>query len=344
MINTMQYDVSKLTAQQSYTDLASLQNIKVDGKENQDLALRQVAQQFESMFIQMMLKSMRSANEVFGKDNPLNSSEMKHHQDMYDSQISLSLSTANKIGLADAFYRQMKTSYLSEDANTDKTMPKQNAQDGVDQLSRSSSPVDNTIYQSMLSKMPNIQDVSLNGSLNVTSPNLSAVSQKSIQDDLMIKGVNSPEDFIQMLTPYAKKAAAVIGVDYQVLIAQSALETGWGKHVIKDSYGKQSFNLFNIKADSRWEGKSVNVPTIEYVNGIAEKETASFRRYDSIAESFIDYQKFLTQPRYEKALASTNSSDFINGLQNAGYATDPLYADKIQRIIDTVLPKTNVQN
>jgi flagellar protein FlgJ len=340
MINTMQYDVSKLTAQQSYTDLASLQNIKVDGKENQDLALRQVAQQFESMFIQMMLKSMRSANEVFGKDNPLNSSEMKHHQDMYDSQISLSLSTANKIGLADAFYRQMKTSYNSEEANADKTMPKETSQDGVDQISRNSSPVDNAIYQSMLSKMPNIQDVSINGS----NANLSVASQKSIQDDVMIKGVNSPEDFIQMLTPYAKKAAAVLGVDYQVLIAQSALETGWGKHVIKDSYGKQSFNLFNIKADSRWEGKAVNVPTIEYVNGIAEKETASFRRYDSIAESFIDYQKFLTQPRYEKALASTNSSDFINGLQNAGYATDPLYADKIQRIIDTVLPKTNVQN
>jgi len=336
----MQYDVSKLTAQQSYTDLASLQNIKVDGKENQDLALRQVAQQFESMFIQMMLKSMRSANEVFGKDNPLNSSEMKHHQEMYDSQISLSLSTANKIGLADAFYRQMKTSYNSDEANADKAISQQDSKNGVDQLSRNSSPIDNAIYQSMLSKMPNIQGASLDDS----NANLSTVSQKSIQDDVMINGISSPEDFIQILTPYAKKAAAVLGVDYQVLIAQSALETGWGKHVIKDSYGKQSFNLFNIKADSRWEGKAVNVPTIEYVNGIAEKENASFRRYDSIAESFIDYQKFLEQPRYEKALASTNSSDFINGLQNAGYATDPLYADKIQRIIDTALPNSSVQN
>ena len=77
---------------------------------------------------------------------------------------------------------------------------------------------------------------------------------------------------------------------------------------------------------------------------MANKEIASFRRYDSIEESVNDYLQFLTQPRYEKALASTNSSDFIHGLQNAGYATDPRYADKIQRIIDTALLKKSTQN
>lgn len=341
MNNTMQYDVSKLTAQQSYTDLASLQNIKKDGRENQDLALRQVAQQFESMFVQMMLKSMRSANEVFGQDNPLNSSEMKHHQEMYDNQLSLSLSASNKIGLADAFYRQMKSNYVSSETPIDTNSSKE----GVADISRKNTSVDNAIYQSMLSKMPTPESIASNNNANssIFSQTLN-ISQQSVQDDVALNSIDSPEDFIQMLTPYAKKAAAVLGVDYQVLIAQSALETGWGKHVIKDGYGKQSFNLFNIKADSRWEGKAVNVPTIEYVNGVANKEIASFRRYDSIEESVNDYLQFLTQPRYEKALSSTNSSDFIHGLQNAGYATDPRYADKIQRIIDTALPKKSTQN
>ena len=107
-----------------------------------------------------------------------------------------------------------------------------------------------------------------------------------IEDASLLKNVDSPKDFIDAITPHAKKAAQSMGVDYRVLIAQSALETGWGKHVIRDPQGNQSFNLFNIKADQRWEGKSVSVPTIEYVDGIAQREKANFRRYASIDESF----------------------------------------------------------
>jgi flagellar protein FlgJ len=338
MINSMQQDISVLTAQQSYTDLASLQKIKTTGKEDQDLALRQVAQQFESMFVQMMLKSMRSANDVFGKDNPLNSFEMKHHQEMYDSQLSLSLSSSNKLGLADAFYRQMKTNYLPPEVkldNIEKEVP------GI--IERESTMIDSAMYQSILNKMP-VHEETLGNKNTTSSLSLPISSEKIVRDDIKLKNIDSPEDFINMLVPYAKKAASALGVDYQVLIAQAALETGWGKHIIKDGYGKQSFNLFNIKADSRWEGKAVNVPTIEYINGVAKKEVASFRRYDSISESFNDYQKFLAQPRYEKALASTNSTDFITGLQSAGYATDPRYADKIQRIIDTAIPIKEVRD
>jgi flagellar protein FlgJ len=331
MINSMQQDISMLATQQSYTDLASLQKITQTGKDDQDLALRQVAEQFESMFVQMMLKSMRSANEVFGKDNPLNSFEMKHHQEMYDSQLSLSLSSSNKLGLAEAFYRQMKTSYLPPEAKSDKEIP--------EIVQRENAVIDNALFQSIVSKMPSLEDASNSKNSTLSS---SVSSDKMVRDNITLKNIDSSEDFINMLTPYAKKSAAALGVDYQVLIAQSALETGWGKHIIKDGYGKQSFNLFNIKADSRWEGKAVNVPTIEYVDGVAKKEVASFRRYDSISESFNDYQKFLAQPRYEKALSSTNAADFITGLQSAGYATDPRYADKIQRIIDTKIPITQV--
>jgi len=336
MINSMQQDMSVLTAQQSYTDLASLQKIKQTGRQDQDLALRQVAQQFESMFVQMMLKSMRSANEVFGKDNPLNSSEMSHHQEMYDSQLSLSLSSSNKLGLADAFYRQMKSNYLPPESKGHK---ENNELSGISE--RKNIPADNAMYQSIIRKIP-FSDAASDSQKSTTYS--SFATEKMVRDDIALKSIDSSEDFINMLTPYAKKAAVSLGVDYQVLIAQSALETGWGKHIIKDGYGKQSFNLFNIKADSRWEGKSVNVPTIEYVNGVAKKEVASFRRYDSISESFDDYQKFLAQPRYEQALASTNTGDFITGLQRAGYATDPRYAEKIQRILDTAITTKQAKN
>jgi peptidoglycan hydrolase FlgJ len=311
MINNMNNDFSylssKLQAQQSYTDLNSLQNIKQAGKEDKSIALRKVAQQFESMFIQMMLKSMRSANEVFGEDNPLNSFEMKHHQEMYDNQLSLSLSTSNNIGLADAFYRQMEKTYLAGAyLSDDKEAIGKHFQENNKSLENTIQPI---IYKG------------------------NKVNQR-IKDAGVLNSLKTPEDFIQAITPYAKAIAKDIGVDYRVLIAQSALETGWGEHIIRDQHGNQSFNLFNIKADNRWQGKSVSVPTIEYVDGIAQRENAKFRRYASINESFTDYQQFLSQSRYQKALSVSNDAAlFVKELQVAGYATDPRYAEKIGRIL-----------
>ncbi len=299
-MDTMYKDLAQMQSQQSYTDLQGLQSIKKNGKDNQDLALRQVAQQFESMFIQMMLKSMRSANEVFGKDNPLNSFEAKHHQEMYDNQLSLSLSASNNIGLADAFYRQMQKNYLPNTPNS---------------------------TASSASAMPERSHTNNSSYFGISIP-------QRIKDASALKHVQSPEDFINAIKPYAQQAAKAMGVDYRVLIAQSALETGWGDHIIRDKNGNQSFNLFNIKADSRWQGRSIAVPTLEYVNGIAQKEVANFRRYGSIEDSFSDYQEFLTQPRYKKAMTvSGNANQFIEELQNAGYATDPKYAEKIQHIL-----------
>jgi flagellar protein FlgJ len=314
MMNSLPVDLSQVRSQtsnkQSYTDLNSLQQIKVTGKEDKDLALRQVAQQFESMFVDMMLKSMRSANEVFGQDNPLNTSEMKHHQEMYDKQLSLSLSEGSRMGLAEAFYRQMKQSY-SPDVGKEylKTSPNDSANNNFEANSRPIINSSEVLYPT--SRRP-----------------------QRIEDASVLKAVESPQDYIDAITPYAQKAAKALGVDYRVLVAQSALETGWGEHVIHDKQGNQSFNLFNIKADSRWQGKSVAVPTIEYVDGVAQREKAHFRRYASIDESFSDYQQFLSQSRYQKALAASDDANrFVQELQNAGYATDPKYAEKIQSIL-----------
>ena len=138
-----------------------------------------------------------------------------------------------------------------------------------------------------------------------------------------------------MLAPYAEKAAERLGVDAKALLAQAALETGWGKAVICHPDGTSSNNLFNIKADGRWDGERVAKQTLEYRQGVAAKEMAQFRSYSSLEESFNDYADFLTgSPRYADALKQGgDSAAYVEALQEAGYATDPAYAEKIKRIM-----------
>jgi flagellar protein FlgJ len=305
-MNSSTIDIGSYQAQQSYTDLNQLNDIRILGHDSKEQALRKVAQQFESLFMQMMLKSMRASNEVFAKDNPLNSFEMGFHKDMLDNQLSLSLSQGNQLGLAEAFYRKMQQTYLSSPSvgiEGKLTDPKQRI--SVDPYGL---PTDKIMQRK--------------------------------QDALALDDIKTPDDFIAAVSPYAKKIAETMGLDYQVLIAQAALETGWGEHSIRDTHGNHSFNLFNIKADDRWQGHSVTVPTMEYHNGVAQKESAKFRRYDTIADAFDDYQQFLTQPRYEKALTvASDGQAFMAELQEAGYATDPHYAAKINRIVDSYFQK-----
>ncbi|MCK5386743.1 MAG: flagellar assembly peptidoglycan hydrolase FlgJ, partial [Gammaproteobacteria bacterium] len=146
---------------------------------------------------------------------------------------------------------------------------------------------------------------------------------------------NSPEEFTQHILPYAQKAAKELGVSPLVLVSQAALETGWGKAVTRHQDGSSSFNLFNIKADNRWDGDRVIKSTLEYDNGLAKYEKASFRSYDSYADSFDDYVDFLrTNSRYGHALRNQgNDKLFIQDLHKAGYATDPNYADKVLNIL-----------
>ena len=133
--------------------------------------------------------------------------------------------------------------------------------------------------------------------------------------------------------PIAEKVAGELGVDPKVLLAQAALETGWGKHVIQQG-SDSSYNLFNIKADSRWQGEQVQVSTLEYRDGVAQREQAAFRSYGSYEESFNDYVSFLkNSPRYQNALQqAANPFAYVDALQQAGYATDPEYSNKISRI------------
>ncbi len=151
------------------------------------------------------------------------------------------------------------------------------------------------------------------------------------------------------MLPLAQKAAKVLGVNPAILVAQSALETGWGAKMTGAGQGKTSNNLFNIKADGRWQGGSVTVPTLEVKGGVAVRENAAFRAYDSIEGSFDDYVEFVSNnPRYQQAVSCGDSEDYIRHLEAAGYATDPSYADKIlnifngdslQKVLTEILPE-----
>jgi peptidoglycan hydrolase FlgJ len=146
-------------------------------------------------------------------------------------------------------------------------------------------------------------------------------------------------DFLTKHQDAARAAEAQSGIPAAFMVSQAAHETGWGKHEIRQADGTPSFNLFGIKAGAGWKGKVAEVTTTEYVDGVARKVTAKFRAYDSYAESFGDYAKLMKEsPRYSRVVASASSAQgFAQGLQRAGYATDPAYADKLTRVINTTL-------
>jgi flagellar protein FlgJ len=147
---------------------------------------------------------------------------------------------------------------------------------------------------------------------------------------------DSPEAFVKELWPHAQRTARDLGTRPELLLAQAALETGWGQHVIRGTDGSNSFNLFGIKADARWQGERAVTETIEFEDGLMRKQHATFRAYASLADSFADYADFLkTNPRYREALnRAADAPSFARALVEAGYATDPDYSGKINRIMD----------
>lgn len=158
-------------------------------------------------------------------------------------------------------------------------------------------------------------------------------------DDPRAPSPQGKEDFVQGHRAAAEAVARESGIPASFMLGQAGHETGWGKSQIRHKDGSNSFNLFGIKAGSGWSGKVAEITTTEYIAGKPRKVTAKFRAYDSFQESFRDYARLMTEnPRYEKALAKTHSAQaWAAELQKAGYATDPQYAAKLSRAIQSTL-------
>lgn len=345
----------------NYNDLASLNAINNLGREEEAEALKQVAHQFEAMFIGMMLKSMRDANATFEEDNPLNSNESKFYRQMFDDQLALSMSQGEGIGIADSIYRQLKDQFGVKENNGDKPTldvpirqyqgpnPFSSMKPNMDlpQFQQKVQGFDLNQSQSIdpLNDLPKV-DHFIKGKEADLKPVQANTSSRS-SDEIRVKtkqadigpitkqsAFTSPDEFVEALWPVAQKVGKDMGVDPKAIMAQAALETGWGKYIIHKGDGNNSHNLFGIKADHRWDGQVAKVSTLEFRNGIAQKEVAPFRVYDSYEHSLKDYAQFVqTSERYETAIRQGNSiKGYSEGLQRGGYATDPNYAKKIQRI------------
>ena len=251
------------------SDSQALDKLRYQARQAPEQALKKVAQQFETVFLDMMLKSMREATP---QDGMLDSEQTKMFTGMLDQQLAQEMSRRG-VGLADLMVRQ------------------------------------------------------LGPQAPLAAPPGATVSSYA----------TDKQAFVDKLLPHAEQASRTTGIPAQLMLEQAALESGWGKHEIRQADGSNSYNLFGIKAGENWQGKVAEVTTTEYHGGIASKQAERFRAYNSYAEAFEDYARLLgDNPRYAGVQAQPDAAQFAQSLQQAGYATDPHYADKLERVIGSI--------
>ena len=288
-----------------YTDFTGTQQLRNQAKRDPKAALKETSQQFESVFIQMALKSMRKASP---KSDLANSQQAETYRDMYDQQLAVEMGKRAQFGVANLLNRQLGGN----------AAPQVHGLNG-----KGLAEYRQATFQRPVGMAPQGREHTLHVADGNGTGSTSGARESS-------GPFASRAEFLETLWPHAQKAAAEIGVDPKLLLAQAALETGWGKSLSNGN------NLFGIKADRRWDGAKSTANTTEFVGGVAVREQASFRNYGSYGDSFRDYVSFLKEnPRYQHALANAeNPRQFIAGLQKAGYATDPAYARKVIAIYE----------
>ncbi|WP_418139280.1 flagellar assembly peptidoglycan hydrolase FlgJ [Oceanimonas smirnovii] len=300
-------------------DIQGLDRLRQQGfEQDRGKALDEAARQFESLFTQQLFKSMRDANKVFESDSPMNSRYTQFYQDMHDQQMSSELSRQGSLGLADLIVRQLG----GGDDNQAAAEARHFSLDNVRRIN------------GKVVRPPDAEQE------DNARPPLKA-AKNTPQDVVTLTAgqkFDSPEEFVRRLLPAATAAGERLGLDPKAMLAQAALETGWGKKIIGRKNGESSHNLFGIKADKSWKEQKTWVSTLEYEQGVAVKVQAPFRSYASFNDSFNDYVQFLNDnPRYGQALQQTGSPrQYFKALQQAGYATDPNYASKLSAVLDTV--------
>jgi flagellar protein FlgJ len=280
-------------------DGQSLQALRAQAKQAPDKALKAAAQQFESVFLNMMLKSMREATP---QDGMLDNEQTKMFTGMLDQQFAQNMATRG-VGLADIMVKQ-----LSRDAAS------------VDGKSGALSPA------------------AMSSAARVAPQALSAAPAALASSIPSVYNASTQQDFMARMLPHAVQASSAGGVPAHLMLGQAALESGWGKREIHLADGSNSYNLFGIKAGSGWTGKVAEVMTTEYQNGVAHQQVEKFRAYDSYAAAFQDYAHMMNNnPRYAGVLQQGgDAAGMAQALQKAGYATDPNYADKLVRVMSQI--------
>ncbi|MCA0403553.1 MAG: flagellar assembly peptidoglycan hydrolase FlgJ [Proteobacteria bacterium] len=278
------------------SDFKNLQDLKLKADRDPNKALPEVAKQFEAIFLQSMLRVMRESQHFIDESSPFRGQNEETFQEMLDGQYASSITEGRGISLADVLTKQLQTKEPSENKQALRAIntPKIEAK-----------PI-------ALHKENQVKPIAKEENFNLGT------------------GI---DEFVKSIWPLARDAASIIGLDPKILMAQAALETGWGKFVAKDAEGLSSNNLFNIKSTAKSKD-SVEIKTTEYIANTPIKTNASFRKYASVEHSFNDYVSLIKgSSRYETALANANDPErFVDELSKAGYATDPQYANKILSI------------
>lgn len=289
------------------TDIKGVDALRQKAREQSPEALKATAKQFEAMFLNMVMKSMREATP---QESPFDSEQSRMFTSMLDQQFSQTMAERG-VGLADVLIRQLST------------LPGALPAAGGEKGAGIPEPLERAL------------------SISPASPPLNAPAASATPPQEYRSTARSAHvrDFENRLVAHAEEASRATGIPAKFMLGQAALESGWGKREIRAADGSASHNLFGIKAGRGWKGKVVEAVTTEYVNGVAQKRIEKFRAYDSYADAFKDYAGLMRRnPRYEQVLANAQDvRGFAQGLQRAGYATDPQYASKLMRIIQNSL-------
>jgi flagellar protein FlgJ len=306
-------------------DVQGVDALRYTVRSSPEEGLKQVSRQFEALFMNMVLKSMREATPSSGL---LENRDQKIYMSMLDQQLAQNLS-GRGVGLAEAMLAQLSRAAPSGEADGSGSEGISLApRAGIALTPQSGIPLGSSPLPSSLPSAParpSAASVDL-GIYQRNSDRSAAGAVASLQGNV--------DSFVQRMGSSAQVASAASGVPAPLILAQAALESGWGKREIRADDGTQSHNLFGIKADRSWKGPTVETTTTEYVDGEPQKVRAKFRAYGSYEEAFTDYAKFITRnPRYANVLATDDPAAAAHGLQKAGYATDPQYGHKLVRIM-----------
>lgn len=297
-------------------DVQGVNQLRLEAKQSSPEALKAAAQQFEAVFMNMLMKSMREATP---QDGMFDSEQTRMYTSMLDQQLTQKLASRG-IGLAEVMVRQLSSAMTAQPAG------------------EGAAPAADPAAQAFPLNAPAAAPAQPSAAAR------SGEAQQVDSDPLRVKtraesyAPAHVEAFVQRLLPHAQTASAATGIPARFMLGQAALETGWGRAEMRGADGQNSHNLFGIKAGAGWKGKTVDVVTTEYVNGKPQKQVETFRAYDSYADSFRDYANLLrNNARYQNVIAQGHdAAGFAQGLQRAGYATDPAYAHKLMGVIRLV--------
>jgi peptidoglycan hydrolase FlgJ len=315
-------------------DVQAVNELRIASKKDGQAGLEAAARQFEALFMNMMLKAMRDATP---QDDLMDSEQSRLYTSMLDQQLSQSMASRG-VGLADVMIRQLRGGLPPQ--------PEQETPAPVSDVTGQRSAGDNPPLARLQSNP--ITQQRAQSSAPVAEPELSSALAPPTNPRAESFAPVAPQpgahshvmEFQARLMPYAQQASQATGIPALFMLGQAALESGWGKRELRGPDGTPSYNLFGVKAGANWKGPVVESVTTEYVNGVARKSVEKFRAYSSYADAFGDYANLLrSNPRYAQVLAQAvqglDAESFAQGLQQAGYATDPDYADKLSQIIRT---------